>query len=194
MSLFARRHLAKDAAGWQPNQKTVIADHETRPGIPTAETPSLLKILKNYLIKISVVRERQEITNFKYLTARVNPDVFITSKRVVFETNITLFLSSRKGAFLRRFLIISSMKTEQMSSENYPHLCSTLIFKARLDKMIFFVNCFFWFSLFPVTSTLVECLDSAHLCGHKDRSWLTSHEPMMSLFVRQLLLPRAAGR
>ena len=39
-------HLCAVAAGWQPNQKTVIADHETRPRIPTAETPSLLKILK----------------------------------------------------------------------------------------------------------------------------------------------------
>ncbi len=55
-------------------------------------------------IEISVVEEMKKATHFKYLNLRVNPDVFITS----------------------------SMKTEQKSSENLTHLCSTLVFKAGL--------------------------------------------------------------
>lgn len=51
-------------------------------------------------------------------------------------------------------LPVSSMKTEQMSSENHPHLCSTLVFKAGLDRMIFFVNCFFGFLCFQSSALL----------------------------------------
>ncbi len=76
------------------------------------------------------------------------------------------------------------MKTEQMSSENLTHLCSTLVFKARLEWLDFFVNCFF-------------CLFRHHSHQHfyssawthsSMRAWrpifLTSREPMMFRFVR----------
>jgi hypothetical protein len=50
-----------------------------KPGIPTASGTFSSEYLK---IEISVVEEMKKATHFKYLTARVNPDVFITSKRV----------------------------------------------------------------------------------------------------------------
>ncbi len=77
----------------------------------TGHSDCLSTFFSEYLkIEISVVEEMKKATYFKYLTARVNTDVFITS----------------------------SMKTEQMSSENHTHLCSTLVFKARLDRMDIF--------------------------------------------------------
>jgi hypothetical protein len=68
-----------------------------------------------------------------------------------------------------------------------------LLTKAQLGREDFFVNYFFWFSLFTVISTFIRVPGLIHLCGHKDRPWLSSREPMMSLFAQQLLFPRAAG-
>ena len=78
MSLFARRRDLRSAAGWQPNQKTVITDHETE---RASQQPKHIFSLKDHWI-ISIIFSCQR--TWKKMSIQIS---YITSQVAVFITS-----------------------------------------------------------------------------------------------------------